>query len=108
MASKNELIAILPGDGIGPEVIAQATRVLEYYRDKRGLELDLWHLDLGADRYLKDRTTYPKEVADRIAHEANAVVLGALGDPRVPGWSTRATSCSACASGSTSTRTFAP
>ena len=79
------LIAILPGDGIGPEVIAQATRVLEYYRDKRGLDLDLWHLDLGADRYLKDRTTYPKEVADRIAHEAKAVVLGALGDPRVPG-----------------------
>jgi len=79
------LIAILPGDGIGPEVIAQATRVLEYYRDKRGLNLDLWHLDLGADRYLKDRTTYPKDVADRIAHEAKAVVLGALGDPRVPG-----------------------
>jgi 3-isopropylmalate dehydrogenase len=79
------LIAIMPGDGIGPEVIAQATRVLEYYRDKRGLDLDLWHLDLGAERYLRDRTTYPKEVADRIAHEAKAVVLGALGDPRVPG-----------------------
>src|SRR5580693_7501348 len=79
------LLAILPGDGIGPEVIAQATRVLEYYRDKRGLALDLWHLDLGADRYLRDRTTYPKEVAARIANEAKAVLLGALGDPRVPG-----------------------
>jgi 3-isopropylmalate dehydrogenase len=79
------LIAVLPGDGIGPEVIAQASRVLEYYRDKRGMNLELWHLDLGADRYLRDKTTYPKEVADRIAHEAKAVVLGALGDPRVPG-----------------------
>jgi 3-isopropylmalate dehydrogenase len=79
------LLAILPGDGIGSEVIAQATRVLEFYRDKRGLDLDLWPLDLGADRYLKDGTTYPKAVADRVANEASAVLLGALGDPRVPG-----------------------
>ena len=79
------LIAVLPGDGIGPEVIAQATRVLEHYRDKRGLPLDLWQLDLGADRYLKDGTTYPKEIAERIKNEARAVLLGALGDPRVPG-----------------------
>jgi 3-isopropylmalate dehydrogenase len=79
------LIAVLPGDGIGPEVIAQATRLLEFYRDKRGLPLDLWHLDLGADRYLKDGTTYPKEIAERVKNEAAAVLLGALGDPRVPG-----------------------
>src|ERR1700684_110270 len=82
---KRMLIAILPGDGIGPEVIAQATRVLEVYRDERGLPLDLWHLDLGADRYLKDGTTYPQEVEARIRDEASAVLLGALGDPRVPG-----------------------
>ena len=80
-----QLIAVLPGDGIGPEVIAQATRLLELYRDERGFPLDLWHLDLGADRYLKDGTTYPKEIADRVANEARAVLLGALGDPRVPG-----------------------
>jgi 3-isopropylmalate dehydrogenase len=79
------LIAILPGDGIGTEVIAQATRVLELYRDRRGMPLDLWRLDLGADRYLKDGTTYPKDVAERIKNEASAVLLGALGDPRVPG-----------------------
>jgi 3-isopropylmalate dehydrogenase len=83
--SAKHLLAILPGDGIGPEVIAQATRVLEFYRDKRGLPLDLWHLDLGADRYLKDGTTYPKEIAERVKNEARAVLLGALGDPRVPG-----------------------
>jgi 3-isopropylmalate dehydrogenase len=82
--SDKKLIAVLPGDGVGPEVIAQARRVLEYYRDRRGLPLDLWHLDLGADRYLKDGTTYPKEIAERIEHEASAVLLGALGDPRVP------------------------
>ncbi len=76
------LLALLPGDGIGPEVITQARRVLEYYRDARGLDLDLWSLDLGADRFLKDGTTYPKEIADRIQNEASAVLLGALGDPR--------------------------
>jgi 3-isopropylmalate dehydrogenase len=80
-----KLIAVLPGDGVGPEVIAQATRVLELYRDERNLPLDLWHLDLGADRYLRDGTTYPKEIADRVQREASAVLLGALGDPRVPG-----------------------
>src|SRR5580700_11517270 len=80
----SKLIAVIPGDGIGPEVIAQATRVLELYRDRRGLPLDLWPLDLGADRYLRDGTTYPREVRDRIAREASAVLLGALGDPRVP------------------------
>ena len=80
-----KLIALIPGDGIGPEVIAQATRVLEHYRDARGLPLELWPLDLGADRYLRDGTTYPEEVRARIATEASAVLLGALGDPRVPG-----------------------
>ncbi len=82
--TEEKLIAIIPGDGIGPEVIAQATRVLDYYREARGLPLRLWHLDLGADRYLRDKTTYPADVHARIVHEASAVLLGALGDPRVP------------------------
>jgi 3-isopropylmalate dehydrogenase len=81
----DRLIAIVPGDGIGPEVIAQATRVLAFYRDQRGLPIALWPLDLGADRYLRDGTTYPGEVHARIRHEASAVLLGALGDRRVPG-----------------------
>jgi 3-isopropylmalate dehydrogenase len=85
MANTKKLLAVIPGDGVGPEVIAQARRVLELYRDRRGLPLSLWELDLGADRFLKDGTTFPKEIADRIAHEASAVLLGALGDPRVPG-----------------------
>ncbi len=78
------LITILPGDGIGPEVMAHATRVLEHYRDERKLPLELWQLDLGAERFLRDGTTFPKDVQTRIANEASAVLLGALGDPRVP------------------------
>jgi 3-isopropylmalate dehydrogenase len=85
VAEQRKLIAVVPGDGIGPEVITQAVRILELYRDRRGLPLDLWLLDLGADRFLRDGTTYPGEVHSRIATQASAVLLGALGDPRVPG-----------------------
>ena len=73
-----QLIAVLPGDGVGPEVIAQATRVLELYRDRRGLPLDLWHLDLGADRYLKDGTTYPEETRKRIATDVKKTLQSAI------------------------------
>ncbi len=78
------LIAVIAGDGIGPEVTAQALRVLAFYRDKRGLPLDLWSLDWGAERYLRDGVTYPTDGRERIATDAAAVFLGALGDPRVP------------------------
>jgi 3-isopropylmalate dehydrogenase len=80
-----KLVAIIPGDGIGPEVMAQARRALVHYKDAKKLPLELWDLDLGAERYLKDGTTFPKDVAERIRNEASAVLLGALGDPRVPG-----------------------
>ena len=79
-------IAIIGGDGIGPEVIAEGVRVLEWFRAHRGVELDLWHLDLGADRYLRDGTTFPDAVRDAISKDCAAVLLGALGDARVPGF----------------------
>lgn len=81
---RKRLVAVIPGDGIGPEVIAEASRVLAFYRDARGFPLELWPLDLGADRYLRDGVTFPEDVRGRIAAEADAVLLGALGDPRVP------------------------
>ena len=80
-----KLVALLPGDGIGKDVCIEAKRLLEQLRETRGLPIDLWELDLGADRYLKDGTTFPKEIKDRIESEVSAVLLGALGDPRVPG-----------------------
>ncbi|MCC6217783.1 MAG: isocitrate/isopropylmalate dehydrogenase family protein [Polyangiaceae bacterium] len=77
-------IAVLGGDGIGPEVVREATLLLEELRD-RGLPIALWPLDLGAERYLRDGTTFPAEVRATLASEYSAVLLGALGDPRVPG-----------------------
>jgi 3-isopropylmalate dehydrogenase len=76
-------IALIPGDGIGVDVIGEARLLLEVYRDVAGLPLELWDLDLGAERYLRDKITLPDDIFAEI-QGCNAVLLGALGDPRVP------------------------
>jgi 3-isopropylmalate dehydrogenase len=78
-------IAVIAGDGIGPEVIAQALRVLEVLQRERGVDVDLWHLPLGAELYLHDGTTFPLELRQEARRTCSAVLLGAVGDPRVPG-----------------------
>ena len=86
MAETIGRLAVIPGDGIGPEVIAEGLRVLAWFREQRGIQFELWQLDLGADRYLADGTTFPAQVRDEIASSCAAVLLGALGDARVPGF----------------------
>ena len=73
-------IAVVPGDGIGKEVIAEAVKVLH----AAGARLDLTHFDWSADRYLKDCTTIPADGFGMLAREFDAILVGALGDPRVP------------------------
>ena len=77
-------VAVIAGDGIGPEVIAEGVRVIEWFRARRGVEMELWHLDLGAERYLRDGSTFPDDIRKAISEECAAVLLGALGDARVP------------------------
>ncbi len=77
-------IAVIPGDGIGNEVIPEGLRVLDHLDRKHGLGLTFEHFDLGAERYLRDGTTMPPELMERFRNEFDAVLLGALGDPRVP------------------------
>lgn len=77
-------IAIVPGDGIGTEVVPAAVSVLTHLASEQGIELELEHFDLGAERFLRDGTTMPPEVMERWRTEFAAVLLGALGDPRVP------------------------
>ncbi len=84
MKQATHRIALLGGDGIGPEVVAVGREVLRALSDKRGYRLELVELDLGADRYLRDGTTFPVEIAEDIRERCDAVLLGALGDPRVP------------------------
>jgi 3-isopropylmalate dehydrogenase len=77
-------IAIIPGDGIGKEVIAEAVRVLEAAESAFGFSIEKTELDWGADRYLRDGTTLPDGAVEMFQNEYDAILLGAVGDPRVP------------------------
>ena len=78
-------IALIPGDGIGAEVLAEARRVLEACAAASGTDYELVDWDLGADRYLRDGVTITDDEFRSLSEEHDAVLLGALGDPRVPG-----------------------
>jgi 3-isopropylmalate dehydrogenase len=77
-------IAVVPGDGIGPEVARAAVQVLEVANEKFGVETRFDWFDYGADRYLKDGTTMPEAQFDAFRSDFDAIFVGALGDPRVP------------------------
>jgi 3-isopropylmalate dehydrogenase len=78
-------IAVIPGDGIGPEVARAGVRLLERLSALRGLALEFDWFDFGADRYLRDGTILPDGFMDLLRREYAAVYFGAVGDPRVPG-----------------------
>ena len=77
-------IAVVGGDGIGPEVMAQAVRVLEAVSEAHGIEVATDHWDLGADRYLREGVTITDEERKRLLSDYELLLLGALGDSRVP------------------------
>jgi 3-isopropylmalate dehydrogenase len=74
-------ITVLPGDGIGPEVIAQATRVLIAICEKHSHELDSRDLPFGSAALDAAGTGFPDETRDACAR-SKAILLGAVGDPR--------------------------
>jgi 3-isopropylmalate dehydrogenase len=78
--TKHKCIAVVPGDGIGKEVIPCALEVLR----ASGAPLEFTTFDWGADRYLIDGTTIPSDGFAILARDFDAIFLGALGDPRVP------------------------
>ena len=82
--SATHRLALIGGDGIGPEVLREGERLLDWARTKRGVPLELWKLDLGAERFLRDQTTLPAPIEAEIRSSCRAVLLGALGDPRIP------------------------
>jgi 3-isopropylmalate dehydrogenase len=77
--SAKKRIAILPGDGIGREVIPVAVRVIQ----ATGAPVELSEFDWGAERYLKDGVTVPLDGFTMLSREFDAILLGAFGDPRV-------------------------
>jgi 3-isopropylmalate dehydrogenase len=76
-------IAVIPGDGIGKEVTAEAVKVLNAVTNVTGRKIDLEILPWSADHYLKTGVTIPADGYDMLRNQFDAVLLGALGDPRV-------------------------
>jgi 3-isopropylmalate dehydrogenase len=84
MTSEVKRVAVVPGDGIGPEVIREAVGVLERVRETYGVELELKHFDWGADKFLSEGVTLPEGALEMLSREFDAILSGAFGDPRVP------------------------
>ncbi len=77
-------IAVIPGDGIGPEVIREGVKVLERVAEVTpGLDFEFVYYPFGADHYLETGQLLPERALEELS-EFDAIYLGALGDPRVP------------------------
>jgi tartrate dehydrogenase/decarboxylase/D-malate dehydrogenase len=76
-------LAVIPGDGVGPEVIGATVPVLAAAVSGQGGELQVTELDWGGERFLREGAAMPADAAD-VAKEHDAVLFGAVGRPDVP------------------------
>jgi 3-isopropylmalate dehydrogenase len=77
-------IAVIPGDGIGKEVTPEAVKVLRAVTSDAGRNMEFVEFDWGADRYLREGVSLPPGAVEMLRDEFDAILVGALGDPRVP------------------------
>jgi 3-isopropylmalate dehydrogenase len=77
-------IAVIPGDGIGKEVTPEAVKVLRAVASATGRNMEFVEFDWGADRYLREGVSLPGGAVEMLRDEFDAILFGALGDPRVP------------------------
>jgi 3-isopropylmalate dehydrogenase len=77
-------VAVIPGDGIGVEVTAEAVKVIRAAGDVFGRTFELEMLPYGADYYLQTGVTLPPNGYATLRDDFSAIFIGALGDPRVP------------------------
>ncbi len=75
-------IAVIPGDGTGPEVIREGVKVLEAVSNRFGFKIDFHYYDFGGDRYLRTGETLPEGAIDELKGY-DAIYLGAIGHPEV-------------------------
>lgn len=75
-------IAVIPGDGTGPEVIAEGLKVLKAVSEKFKFKYQPEYFDLGGERYLKTKETLSDSVLDELK-QMDAIYLGAIGHPEV-------------------------
>jgi len=80
--SKTYPIAVIGGDGTGPEVVAEGIKVMEVVADKFDLKFDWQYYDLGGERYLKTGEILPDSALDELS-KFKAIYLGAIGHPDV-------------------------
>jgi 3-isopropylmalate dehydrogenase len=71
-------VAVIPGDGTGPEVVAEAVKVLDAASTRFGFEIEYEYLDLGGERYLRTGETLTDEDLEALWH-VDAILLGAIG-----------------------------
>ncbi len=79
---KTHNIAVIPGDGTGPEVTAEAVKVARAAAHRFGFALDMTEYDFGGERYKRTNETLPDSGADEL-RQADAILLGAIGHPDV-------------------------
>jgi 3-isopropylmalate dehydrogenase len=77
-------VAVLPGDGIGRDVTAEAVKVLEAAAERWSLPLELVHFPYGADHYLETGVSLPPGQMEEFRDRFAAIFIGAYGDPRIP------------------------
>jgi 3-isopropylmalate dehydrogenase len=77
-------IAVIPGDGIGREVTPEAVKVLRAVAAAANRALEFVEFDWGAERYLREGVSLPPGAVEMLRDEFDAILFGALGDPRVP------------------------
>src|SRR3972149_4346851 len=80
--SNAKKIAVIGGDGTGPEVAAEGVKVLEAVAKLESLKFELTHLDWGGDRLLKTGEALPADALDQL-RKFDAILLGAVGHPDV-------------------------
>jgi len=80
--SKTYNIAVIPGDGTGPEVTGESVKVLKAASGKFGFRLNFHEYDFGGDRYLRTGETLPDSAIDELK-KFDAILLGAIGHPDV-------------------------
>ena len=80
--SEAKKIAVIGGDGTGPEVAAEGVKVLKAVAKLEGIKFELTHLDWGGDRYLKTGEALPADGLDEL-RKFDAILLGAVGHPDV-------------------------
>ena len=81
-SSKSYKIAVIPGDGTGPEVIAEGLKVVKAVAAAESIKYDLVNYDLGGERYKKTGEILPDSVLEELK-KSNAIYLGAIGHPDV-------------------------